>query len=382
MKRNLFFIHSLMGLLLSINLFSQLPTAQTIASQMGIGWNLGNTFEATCGETAWGGAVTTQQLIDKVKASGFNTVRIPCAWDCHASNGVIDHFWMARVKQVVDYCINDKMFVILNIHWDGGWLENNVTTAAQASVNSKQEKYWTQIATCFKDYDEHLLFAGANEPNVSDSAGMSVLLSYYQTFINAVRKTGGNNSSRTLIIQGPGTNIAKTNSLMNFLPQDVIPNRLMVEVHYYSPYQFCLMDKDADWGKMVYYWGKGYHSVTDPGRNATRDEESAVDSAFRLMKTKFIDKGIPVIIGEFAAIRRNLSNPSNQVLHLASRKYFYKYFIRSARGNGLIPICWDINRGIYNRGKAVVLDQDIIDAMNQGENESYISLIKNRQERP
>lgn len=378
MNLKFYLVNMLGGVLLSINLFSQLPTAQKIASQMGIGWNLGNTLEAACGETDWGGAVTTQQLIDKVKASGFNTIRIPCAWDCHTSNGVIDHSWMARVKQVVDYCINDKMFVILNIHWDGGWLENNVTTAAQASVNAKQKKYWAQIASFFKVYDEHLLFAGANEPNVVDSTGMAVLLSYYQTFIDAVRKTGGNNSSRTLIIQGPGTDITKTNSLMNFLPQDIISNRLMVEVHYYSPYQFCLMDKDAGWGKMVYYWGRGYHSATDPERNATRDEESAVDSSFRLMKTKFIDKGIPVIIGEFAAIRRNLRNPSSQALHLASRKYFYKYFTKSARENGLIPICWDINRGIFNRGKAEVLDQDIIDAMNQGEKESYISLIKNK----
>ena len=107
------------------------------------------------------------------------------------------------------------MYVILNIHWDGGWLENNVTPAAQESVNEKQYNYWTQIANYFKEYDEHLLFASANEPNVDNASGMSVLLSYHQTFINAVRVTGGNNSSRTLVIQGPSTDIEKSNSLMN-----------------------------------------------------------------------------------------------------------------------------------------------------------------------
>src|SRR5579872_363878 len=190
--------------LLSVGTYAQLPTAQTIAAKMKMGWNLGNTLEAQCSATAWGGVTPTQQLIDLVKASGFNTVRIPCAWDCHATNGVIDPNWMATVKQAVDLCVNDGLYVIINIHWDDGWLENNVTTSAQASVNAKQKNYWTQIATYFKNYDEHLLFASANEPNVSDATGMSVLLSYHQTFVNAVRATGGNNSSRTLIVQGPG----------------------------------------------------------------------------------------------------------------------------------------------------------------------------------
>ena len=207
-----------LGFFLSTNAIAQLPTAQTIASNMKLAWNLGNTLEAQCGETAWGAAVTTQRLIDSVKAAGFNTIRLPCAWDCHTSNGVIDPTWLARVKQVVDYCINDNLYVIVNIHWDGGWLENNVTTSAQSSVNAKQNNYWTQIANYFKGYNEHLLFASANEPNASDATGMSVLLSYHQTFVNAVRATGGNNSSRTLIVQGPNTNIGLTNTLMNALP--------------------------------------------------------------------------------------------------------------------------------------------------------------------
>src|SRR4030043_227920 len=117
-------------LFLNTSLFSQLPTAQQIASQMKIGWNLGNTLEAICGENAWGNPNTSQRLIDSVKAAGYDAVRLPCAWDCHTANGVIDPAWIARVKEVVDYCINDSMYVVLNIHWDGGWLENNVTTSA------------------------------------------------------------------------------------------------------------------------------------------------------------------------------------------------------------------------------------------------------------
>jgi len=357
----------LLGILFPMSAWCQLPTASQIARQMKVGWNLGNTLEAIGGETAWnGGVLTSQVLIDKVKAEGFNTVRIPCSWDSHSTNGVIDTAWISRVKEIIDYCIKDNLYVILNIHWDNGWLENNVTVAAQNNVNKKQQLYWTQIANYFKAYDEHLLFASANEPNVTDSVGMAVLFSYHQTFINAVRATGGNNNSRTLVLQGPGTDIVKTNILMNTLPKDQINNRLMVEVHYYSPYQFCLMEKDENWGKMSYYWGKGYHSATDVSRNATNAEEADVETWFGLMKTKFIDKGIPVILGEFSVGKRNLSAPSNQALHEASRLYFYKYIINSSVNKGIIPICWDVNNGMFDRNTAKVLDQELIDAIMQG----------------
>lgn len=363
----------LITLFFSLHVYAQLPTAQSIAANMKIGWNLGNTFEAICSATAWGGVLPTSQLVNAVKAAGFNTVRIPCAWDCHATNGVIDPNWMATVKQSVDYFVNANMYVILNIHWDDGWLENNVTTAAQASVNAKQQNYWTQIANYFKGYNEHLLFASANEPNASDATGMSVLLSYHQTFVNAVRATGGNNSSRTLIIQGPQTNMGLTNTLMNTLPTDQIAGRMMVEVHFYEPYQFSLMTQDADWGKMFYYWGTGYHSATDVTRNSTWGEESYIDSNFNLMKTKFVDKGIPVIIGEFAAVQRTLNPPSDQTLHTASRRYFYRYVVSAAKSRGIIPYVWDINLGIYDRATMTVLDQGILDAMNQGAGAAYMT---------
>ncbi|HEX3025198.1 MAG TPA: glycoside hydrolase family 5 protein [Chitinophagaceae bacterium] len=350
---------------------AQLPTAKNIAGKMKVGWNLGNTLEAICGETAWGGAVTTQRLIDSVKAAGFNSVRIPCAWFCHADtvNSVIDESWMNRVKQVVDYCIKDSLFVVLNMHWDKGWLENRINKANQKEVNSRLQKYWTQIANNFKNYDEHLLFAGANEPAAKDSAATSVLLSYYQTFINAVRATGGNNSSRTLIIQGPETNIEKTNKWMNELPVDKIENRLMMEIHYYDPYQFCLMEKDAEWGKRFFYWGKNNHSKTDSSYNATWGEESSMEEKLEIMKQKFADKGVPVIIGEFGAYKRKLPAGADKKLHDASVEYFQQYFVKTAVSKGLIPFYWDINMGLFDRGKCKVLDENLLHAIMNGANE-------------
>ena len=184
-----------------------LPTAQAVASQINLGWNLGNTLEAICGETAWGNPATNQALIDAVKAAGFNAIRIPVSWNCHITDGstTIPAAWMTRVKQVVDMAIAQNMYVIINIHWDGGWLQDHVTFADQPAVNARQDALWTQIANAFKTYDQHLLFAGTNEVHADygtpTSEHITVQQSYNQTFVNAVRATGGNNASRTLVVQ-------------------------------------------------------------------------------------------------------------------------------------------------------------------------------------
>lgn len=353
-------------LIMSATVQAQLPTAQQIASKMKVGWNLGNTLEAT-----WvprnSFSTTTQAAIDSVKAAGFNTVRLPVAWFYHSDTitSKIDVAWLAHVKKVVDYCIKDSMYVIINAHWDLGWLENRVNAANKDIVNTRQQKYWTQIANYFKDYGEHLLFAGANEPNAHDATGTSILLSYHQSFINAVRATGGNNSSRTLVIQGPSTDISNTDKYMNTLPTDQIENRLIVEVHYYTPWNFCGLNGDASWGKMFYYWGKGYHSTTDVTRNATWGEESDMDKYLGMMKTKFVDKGIPVIIGEYGAFRRKLSAPSDQALHNASIAYYYRYFQKSATSKGIITYCWDTG-GIFNFTTGKVIDKVVLNAIMQG----------------
>ncbi len=368
----------LLGLFLNTQLYSQLPSAAEIASKMTIGWNIGNSLEVPGGETGWGNPMVTQQLIDSVWKAGFNTIRIPCGWNGHADQSTleIDPDFLARVKEVIDYCYVHNMYVIINCHWDGGWLENNVTEAMQDTVNAKQEAYWTQIAEYFKDYDEHLLFAGANEPNVDNAAQMAVLLSYHQTFIDAVRSTGGNNSSRVLIVQGPSTDIDKTNQLMSSMPADQIEDRLMAEIHYYTPWNFCGLEEDANWGKMFYFWGKDYHSATNPTRNATWGEESAVETYFQSMKTKFVDKGIPVILGEYGAIKRTSLTDEDLALHIASREYYYKYVTNAAVRHGMIPVYWDNgyngNNGfaLFNRNTGAAVDEGALDALIEGANQS------------
>jgi aryl-phospho-beta-D-glucosidase BglC (GH1 family) len=347
--------------------------AVQLASKIKLGWNIGNTLEAIGGETAWGNPKVTKALIDLVKQNGFNAIRIPCSWDQYAdASNVLKTEWLNRVKEVVQYCVDNDMYAILNIHWDGGWLENNCTTAKQEAVNAKQKAFWKQIALHMRDFDEHLLFASANEPNVDDATQMNVLLSYHQTFINTVRSTGGRNSYRVLVVQGPSTDIEKTNNLMNTLPIDQVANRMMVEIHYYTPYQFCLMDQDASWGKMFYYWGNGYHSTTDLTRNANWGEESDVDKYFGMMKSKFVDKGIPVVLGEYAAMRRTSLTGDALILHLASRAYYLKYVTQRARANGMLPFYWDAGglgdkgSGIFNRQNNTVFDQQALDALVQG----------------
>ncbi len=349
--------------------------AVTLATKIKLGWNIGNTLEAIGGETAWGNPKVTKALIDLVKQNGFNAIRIPCSWDQYMSNSSTAQLktdWLNRVKEVVQYCVDNDMYVLLNIHWDGGWLENNCTTDKQDANNAKQQAFWEQIATHLRDFDEHLLFASANEPNVENATQMAVLSSYHQTFVDAVRSTGGKNSYRVLIVQGPSTDIEKTNNLMTSLPTDEIADRLMAEVHFYTPFQFCLLTKDESWGKMFYYWGSNYHSTTDLTRNATWGEESTVDSQFKMMKTKFVDKGIPVIMGEYGAIRRSTLTGDALTLHLASRAYFLKYVTKQAKANGIIPFYWDAGAigdnttTLFNRSSNTVYDQEALDAVIAG----------------
>ncbi|WP_194768459.1 cellulase family glycosylhydrolase [Tamlana sp. I1] len=352
-------------------------TAEEIAAKISLGWNIGNTLEATGGETAWGNPMVTKQLIDLVKANGFNSIRIPCAWDQYledVDNAKIKESWLNRVKEVVQYCVDNDMYVVLNIHWDGGWLELNVNEESKTQVNAKQKAYWEQIATHFRDYDERLLFASANEPHVETAEQMAVLNYYHQTFIDAVRATGGRNAYRTLVVQGPSTDIEKTNNLMTTLPTDSATDRLMAEVHYYTPYQFALMTADESWGKMFYYWGTNYHSTTDADRNTTWGEETDLENYFKLMKTQFVDKGIPVILGEFAAIRRTTLTGDNLQLHLDSRAYYLKTVIQQAKANGLLPYYWDagglgdLGTGLFDRSNNSVFDTQALNALVEGLN--------------
>lgn len=340
-------------------------TVTELAAQMTLGINIGNTLEAIGSENAWGNPNVNQTFVTSLKNIGFDAIRIPCSFDQYAnqSSAKISDAWLARVKEVVDYCISEDLHVVLNIHWDNGWLENNVTVDKQAVVNARQKAYWEQIATYLRDYDERLIFASANEPHVETAEQMDVLLSYHQTFVDAVRSTGGRNSYRALVVQGPSTDIEKTQNLFGSFPTDEVADKLMMELHYYTPYQFTLMSEDADWGKMFYYWGENYHSTVAPDRNATWGEEADLDRLFGIVNEQFVQKGYPVILGEFGAYKRD--NVPDQALHEASVEYFNKYVVQASQQNGIIPFYWGIGQQI-NRNTGEVIDQGVIDALLEG----------------
>ena len=347
---------------------AQNRTATEVINDMAPGWNLGNTLEGVAtwagtdflnnkgglgAETSWQDTKTTQAIIDYVKSLGFKSVRIPCAWVyghiSNASTYEIDSQWMTRVKEVVDYCIRDGLYVVLNDHWDGGWLENHIADTDAATIKKNKTiltALWTQIANVFKDYDEHLLFAGLNEPNAENQAATNNLIQYNQTFVDAVRATGGNNAKRVLVVQGPSTNIEHTcNFMAGKMPTDIIEGRLAIEVHYYNPWQFWGMEKDESWGKVFYYWGQGNH-LSGSTHNATWGEEADMKKQLQMMKTNFVDKGYPVVIGEFGANWRDLSSLAgeSQEKHNASIKAHYRELHRLCKEmGGMVPMTWDTN---------------------------------------
>ena len=371
-------------------------SAMDIAQLMYPGWNLGNTMEGgdsknlwknagVATETAWQSTKTTQALIDAVKAAGFKSVRIPCAWVMghitDADNCTIDPAWMKRVKEIVDYCIADGLYVIINQHWDGGWIEHNGLTANSDISKTKTQltKIWTQIANNFKAYNERLIFAGMNEPGVGSGDGdiISVaemsnrIAEYEQTFINAVRATGGNNAKRVLIVQGPNTNIDNfvANNYMSKIT-DSASDRLMVEVHFYDPYNFTDMSEDQSWGKYCLYWGKNNTNGSVAGRTAdAKYNEDYVEAQMKKMKTNFFDKGYPVLIGEFGANQR-LAIGQDPV-HDASVKDYYKAVVTSAINNGCVPVAWDTNSNspsmtIFNRAGANISNANVMESINAG----------------
>ena len=378
-------------------------SAAEVAKLMCPGWNLGNTMEGgsnsnnwknagTSGETSWQGTLTTQQIIDMVKAQGFKSVRIPCAWVMghitDEANCTIDPAWMKRVKEVVGYCLSSGLYVIINQHWDGGWIEHDGFTA-NTDVNTKTAqltKIWTQIATEFRDYDEHLLFGGLNEPGVGgkatdDGAIISAdkmadrLVTYENAFIQAVRATGGNNAQRVLIVQGPNTNIDNTcdNNYISRI-SDTATHRLMMEVHFYDPYQFTGLEADADWGKMFYYWGKNNTGADADRTTPTKWNEDYVSAQMKKMKTNFVDKGFPVLIGEFGANQRFA--PGKDATHDASIKAYYKAVTKYAIDNGCVPMVWDTNNTTYpsmtvfSRSALSVFNNNMLNGIMEGANEA------------
>ena len=330
------------------------------------GMNVGNELELN-----WG--PPNVALFYSAVQNGFNAVRIPCGWELgggitNISGGVTNYqisaSYMAQVKQAVDGAIAAGMYVMINDHWDDGWLENNIGTTVDPIINAKVKSYWTQIATTFAGYDNHLLFAAANEPNVNNTAEEVTLMYYYQTFVNAVRSVGGNNTNRWLVLQS-----VADPTWMNALPTDTVSNRLMVEYHDYTPSLFTIIHTDQSWGNAIYFWGPAYHYSGDPTRNATWGEEYSMDSGFQQLEDLYVSKGIPVMIGEFEAATTSslaATNATEATWNRNSTLYWDKYLAESARGHGLSPFYWSTGGSPFDYTTGTDYNPQVVAALTGG----------------
>jgi endoglucanase len=307
------------------------------AKLMGIGTNIGNTLENTkTWETGWGNPRITKAYIQKLAALGFRTVRLPVAWDAYAHDGRIDADKLARVEEIVDWVSQAGMFCVVNIHWDGGWIDSDdkkrfakTYHTFSAEAERKYRSYWSQIASHFANRDQHLVFEGLNEETDfsgtgSEEKAYAALAHVNQLFIDTVRKSGGNNATRLLIITGYSTDILKTTNGHFSLPTDSIPHRLLLSVHYYTPWAFAGMDRDEGGQKMQSTWGS-YADAAELNRLFDR----MGDFSHR--------KDIPVFLGEFAP---------NPVKDHASRVRWMLAVAQGALTRQMVPILWETGADI------------------------------------
>lgn len=364
--------------------FEDLNQSQ-IVEAMGPGWNLGNQLESVTDnvpeETNWGNPVITEKLIQSVKAAGFKSIRIPVSYFAKIDDDkdyTIDSKWLDRVQEVVDYCIKNDLYAVINIHGDGyntidgSWLLCNGKN--QTEIKKKYKKVWKQIAERFKNYDEHLLFESMNEefdgsysePNKEYYQNIN---DYNQIFVDTVRKTGDNNTKRWLIIPGWNTNIDYTAEDYGFkLPTDQYRDksidkeeqRIMISVHYYSPWDFCGGENGV-----ITQWG---NEADDPSKTSTTCDETYMKNQLNLMKTTFADKGYPVFIGEYGSIGKTSYDSENEYY----RAYFARKLCQLSRKNGCIPMYWDNGYngvhgfGLFDRTTCEVTQPVIIDAIMEG----------------
>jgi len=306
--------------------------AWTAAGLMSPAINIGNTLEnTTVWETGWGNPLITKDYVQSLARLGFKTVRLPVAWDTYAEDGRIQPDKFARVSEVVNWVIEAGMFCVLNIHWDGGWIDSDVkerypTTfhTFSAEAEKKFRSYWEQIATFFAGKSEKLIFEGLNEETNFENEGSThkayaTLTRVNQLFIDTVRKTGGNNSKRLLIVTGFFTDITKTCNADYKMPRDTVPHKLFISVHYYTPYPFCGLTEDADWGKMMITWG-------------SPAEVKELEKLFDMMKDFCTRNDVPAFIGEFGVVTKKES---------ASRVRWMSAVMNGALSRKMIPALWD-----------------------------------------
>ena len=343
-------------------------TATELVSFIGTGWNLGNTLDAIGGgnslssETSWGNPKTTKAMIDAVKAQGFSAVRVPVSWGNHTTgdNFTIDSKWLARVKEVVDYCIDNDMYVILNIHHDTSTQYYYPSSEYKEQSVKFVTSIWTQVAKYFKDYDQKLIFETLNEPRLAGTGdewwfdvnnpnnavrdSISAINALNQTAVDAIRAAGGKNTDRCIMVPGYDASIDGCTTSTFKLPDDSTPNRLIVSVHAYTPYNFALNANGT--------------------AEFTNDLKNEVDYLYSTIKSHFIDKGVPAIIGETSASNKN---------NAAERVKWAQYYMGKSAEYGVPCMLWDNNafnggdrgecHGHLNRSTLGWYDKAFVDAV-------------------
>ncbi len=341
-------------------------TAIEITEDMGNGWNLGNTMEAintwTANptvkdfETAWGQPVTTQAMITGIKNAGFDSIRIPVSWsNMISSDGTytIDSALFDRVDEIIEYALNNDMYVIVNIHWDNGWWDQFETDESGAMARYKA--MWTQIAEHYKDYSEKLVFESANEELVFS---YTLVNQINQEFVNLVRASGGNNDRRYLLIAGYNTDIDKTCSTEFVMPTDTIDNHLMVSVHYYTPWIYVGLYEDEGYGYQE-SWGDA-------------SDKAAMKTNLEKLK-KFTEAGYGVIIGEYSVLPQYVSDGNYN--RKAGDTEFISYLLELCDEYGFAPYLWDAGDWYDRAGctmrwsdmAALFLKEDTIDTPDEAD---------------
>ena len=272
-------------------------TSQQIVEDMGLGYNIGNTFDSIGSfipkgdpweyQRGWGNEPVSKHFIQKVKAAGFKTIRLPVSWaQWIDDNNQIDPGYMNAVQTVVDWCMEEDLYVILNIHHDSGAADTSWVRKAAVDwdwTSRRYEAVWTQIANHFKNYGDHLIFEGMNEVEFPSAPDMSrqyeILNSMNQLFVDSVRKTGGNNQTRHLLIPGYNTDIKKTSDRRYHMPNDPA-GHCILSIHYYSPSPFCVAEHDVDWAVPVTTWG-------------SQEDIQAVEADLNILAENFLSKGVP-----------------------------------------------------------------------------------------
>jgi endoglucanase len=315
--------------------------AEALARDLGFGANIGNTFDNTNQwEIGWGQPLVTQAFINGMAAHGIKSVRVPVAWDTYAVNGVIDSAKMNRVKEVVSWIEAAGMYSIVNIHWDGGWIDNENNAQKYRltdAVKAKFASYWKQIGMAFSGVGHKLIFEGLNEEgrfyvNGDQNQGPDypALNALNQLFVTTVRALGGYDATRVLLIAGFNTDLTLTCVDAFTIPNDPAgPGKLFLSIHYYSPSTFTILDDVASWGSPATTWG-------------TSAERATLDSDFSKLASCSSNKKIPIIIGEFGVTRGE-----KYVRDSASRILWMQSVANAAHSRGMVPVLWDTGSEIH-----------------------------------